>query len=208
MYCTVLDCSSWWSSLSSSSLFSPVLHTHVPNFLKQDSILWGAPPDFCCCLHQALVDLLGVVTTVGPLGSVKRKSDQSELQRRDITLLDSRLDIHMFALCVPSTGVYKVGLCDVQSDTIASAALPICCCCCCSAAAAAVQRLTLTSKSVSAITLSVCYMQPQDGGADDVGRVGRGDGRPRGTGRPAAQHHRLPRHRLQRHAPSTLHACN
>lgn len=41
-------------------------------------------------LVQALVDLLGVVTTVGTLGSVKRKSDQSELQRRDITLLDQR----------------------------------------------------------------------------------------------------------------------
>jgi hypothetical protein len=36
------------------------------------------------------VDLLGVVTAAGPLGSVKRKSDQSELQRRDITLLDHR----------------------------------------------------------------------------------------------------------------------
>lgn len=36
------------------------------------------------------MDLLGVVTNVGALGSVKRKSDQSELQRRDITLLDQR----------------------------------------------------------------------------------------------------------------------
>ena len=39
---------------------------------------------------QAGIDLLGVVTSVGPLGSVKRKSDNSELSRRDITLLDQR----------------------------------------------------------------------------------------------------------------------
>lgn len=36
------------------------------------------------------MDLLGVVTVVGQLGSVKRKSDQSELQRRDVTLTDQR----------------------------------------------------------------------------------------------------------------------
>ncbi len=62
---------------------------HAPKGAPQKSRLWDALPD-SCCLYQALVDLLGVVTTVGPLGSVKRKSDQSELQRRDITLLDSR----------------------------------------------------------------------------------------------------------------------
>jgi len=38
---------------------------------------------------QRLFDVLAVVTTVGPLGSIKRKSDQSELIRRDVTLLDS-----------------------------------------------------------------------------------------------------------------------
>ncbi len=36
------------------------------------------------------MDLLGVVTVLGQLGSVKRKSDQSELQRRDVTLTDQR----------------------------------------------------------------------------------------------------------------------
>lgn len=36
---------------------------------------------------------MGVVTDVGQLGSVKRKSDNSELSRRDVTLLDQR--------CVP-----------------------------------------------------------------------------------------------------------
>ena len=34
--------------------------------------------------------MMGVVTDVGQLGSVKRKSDNSELSRRDITLLDQR----------------------------------------------------------------------------------------------------------------------
>lgn len=39
---------------------------------------------------QVLVDLTGVVTEVKPLGSVKRKTDQVELSRRDITLVDQR----------------------------------------------------------------------------------------------------------------------
>lgn len=34
------------------------------------------------------VDLLGIVISVGQLGSVKRKNDQSELSRRDITIVD------------------------------------------------------------------------------------------------------------------------
>ena len=34
--------------------------------------------------------MMGVVTSVGQLGSVKRKSDNSELSRRDVTLLDQR----------------------------------------------------------------------------------------------------------------------
>ena len=38
---------------------------------------------------QRLFDVLAVVTAVGPLGSIKRKSDQSELVRRDVTLVDS-----------------------------------------------------------------------------------------------------------------------
>ena len=39
---------------------------------------------------QAGLDIMGIVTHVGPLGSVKRKSDNSELSRRDITMLDQR----------------------------------------------------------------------------------------------------------------------
>lgn len=38
---------------------------------------------------KALVDVIGIVKEVTPLGSVKRKSDNTELQRRDVTLLDS-----------------------------------------------------------------------------------------------------------------------
>lgn len=37
------------------------------------------------------VDLLGVVTSVGPLASVKRKSDSSEIARRDIMMVDRDL---------------------------------------------------------------------------------------------------------------------
>lgn len=53
----------------------------------------------CCRLHvllrymvsvQAPVDVMGVVTAVGPMGTIKRKMDSSELMRRDITLADSR----------------------------------------------------------------------------------------------------------------------
>lgn len=36
------------------------------------------------------VDVMGVVTSVGALGSIKRKSDLSELARRDITIVDQR----------------------------------------------------------------------------------------------------------------------
>ena len=42
---------------------------------------------------QAGVDMMGVVTSAGQLGSVKRKSDNSELSRRDVTLLDQRYSI-------------------------------------------------------------------------------------------------------------------
>ncbi|KAL4439681.1 hypothetical protein ABPG75_002682 [Micractinium tetrahymenae] len=40
---------------------------------------------------KMLVDLVGVVTEIKPLGSVKRKTDQAELSRRDITLVDQSL---------------------------------------------------------------------------------------------------------------------
>ena len=39
---------------------------------------------------QMSVAIVGVVTDVRPLGSVKRKTDQVELARRDITLVDQR----------------------------------------------------------------------------------------------------------------------
>lgn len=39
--------------------------------------------------RKAPVDVMGVVTAVGPLGTIKRKVDSSELMRRDITLADS-----------------------------------------------------------------------------------------------------------------------
>ena len=52
------------------------------------------------CAVQRLFDVLAVVTTVGPLGSIKRKSDQSELIRRDVTLLDSTCDFPALAYTV------------------------------------------------------------------------------------------------------------
>ena len=39
---------------------------------------------------QVSVDLIGVVAQAGPIGSVKRKADNSELLRRDVTLTDQR----------------------------------------------------------------------------------------------------------------------
>lgn len=36
--------------------------------------------------------MMGVVTNVGQLGSMKRKSDNSELSRRDTTLRDQRIN--------------------------------------------------------------------------------------------------------------------
>jgi hypothetical protein len=37
---------------------------------------------------KAPVDLVAVVAAVAPLGQVKRKSDATELSRRDVTLVD------------------------------------------------------------------------------------------------------------------------
>ena len=34
------------------------------------------------------IDLIGIVTTVGPVGSVKRRKDGSEAARRDLTFAD------------------------------------------------------------------------------------------------------------------------
>ena len=39
---------------------------------------------------QVSVDIIGVVTQAGPVGSIKRKSDSSEVPRRDITITDQR----------------------------------------------------------------------------------------------------------------------
>jgi Replication protein A OB domain len=90
-YCTPARLQPWpRSRMFSNRRPHQAQHMHALKSAAQRSVHWMALSDSACCLHQALVDLLGVVTTVGPLGSVKRKSDQSELQRRDITLLDSR----------------------------------------------------------------------------------------------------------------------
>lgn len=54
---------------------------------------------------QMLVDVLGVVAEVRPLGSVKRKTDQVELSRRDITLVDQRWARHRTP-CSPALPVW------------------------------------------------------------------------------------------------------
>jgi replication factor A1 len=40
---------------------------------------------------KATVDIMGIVTAVAPLGSIKRKTDSTEISRRDITLVDQGL---------------------------------------------------------------------------------------------------------------------
>ena len=79
---------------------------HVANInlisTRNPSGFRGSPPLYECtsslasrnieqwlCL-QVNVDIIGVVTQAGPLGSVKRKVDASELQRRDVTITDQR----------------------------------------------------------------------------------------------------------------------
>lgn len=45
---------------------------------------------------QAPVDVLGVITSVGQVGSVKRKVDNGEVVRRELTLADkSGLSVNM-----------------------------------------------------------------------------------------------------------------
>lgn len=46
-----------------------------------------------------MVDVIGVVTEVKPLGSVKRKTDQVELSRRDITLVDQGCVLGRVLVC-------------------------------------------------------------------------------------------------------------
>ncbi len=58
-------------------------------------MLTGSLPRVCVCVYvcvcvQVPVDVMGVVVSVGSSGTVKRKSDSSELARRDITLADKR----------------------------------------------------------------------------------------------------------------------
>lgn len=43
----------------------------------------------CWCL-QAPFDIMGMITSVGTVGSVKRKADNSDVSRREVTLADSR----------------------------------------------------------------------------------------------------------------------
>lgn len=38
--------------------------------------------------RRATVDLCGIITSVGPPGSIKRKADNTELPKRDVTLVD------------------------------------------------------------------------------------------------------------------------
>jgi replication factor A1 len=44
--------------------------------------------DVTCQSLQAPIDVLGVITSVGTIGSIKRKADNSDVTRRDITLAD------------------------------------------------------------------------------------------------------------------------
>lgn len=39
---------------------------------------------------QAPFDVMGMITSVGTVGSVKRKADNSDVNRREVTLADSR----------------------------------------------------------------------------------------------------------------------
>ena len=47
-----------------------------------------------CAAAQVLVDVLGVVTAVGPMRSIKRKNDGTEFFCRDITVADAGCAIH------------------------------------------------------------------------------------------------------------------
>ena len=52
---------------------------------------------------RGAVDILGVVTAVGELGTIRKKSDNSELQKREITLLDeTKRTVGPFLSSVPS----------------------------------------------------------------------------------------------------------
>lgn len=41
---------------------------------------------------QVPVSVMGVLSEIGSLGTVKRKSDNTEVSRRDVTIVDKRWD--------------------------------------------------------------------------------------------------------------------
>ena len=63
--------------------------TSIPCSLNYVCLPYDQPPS-SPITHQAPVDVMGVVVGVGALGSIKRKSDNSDVQRRDVTLVDFR----------------------------------------------------------------------------------------------------------------------
>jgi hypothetical protein len=77
------------------------LHFHAPSFVEEcdehiDASAMTTRMNFVAIDQlqafvdkKTLIDLVGVVTSVGAAGSIKRKSDSSELQRRDVTIADS-----------------------------------------------------------------------------------------------------------------------
>lgn len=58
-------------------------------------------------LPQAPVDVLGMVLSVGPLGTIKRRADNSELQRRDVTIGDARFVVQPVMCCMILEGDLK-----------------------------------------------------------------------------------------------------
>ena len=47
-----------------------------------------------CAAAQVLVDVLGLVTSVGTMRSIKRKNDGTEFFCRDITIADAGCALH------------------------------------------------------------------------------------------------------------------
>ncbi|GAB4813811.1 hypothetical protein N2152v2_000857 [Parachlorella kessleri] len=94
------------------------------------------------------VDVIGVVTQVAPLGSVKRKSDSVELSRRDMTLVDQSLKTVVVTLWGSAAEV--TGL-EVEAAAADSPVVAISAC----------RVSSYNGVSVSALTRSAVLLNPE-----------------------------------------------
>lgn len=87
--CRLPDVNTHSLLITSHTSFS---HLLIPDSMQAHAhISIHAPPHTSRSIYstsQAPVDVMGIIVGLGAPGSIKRKSDNSDVQRRDVTLVD------------------------------------------------------------------------------------------------------------------------